>query len=103
MAVNKVKTIAALQAPRYIRLPPQKTTCPYSGLSRGKLNELILPTKRNPIPPVKSIKLPNRGKGKKGVRLVVLESLMAYLQELELVQNRLPARASKASPALVEN
>src|ERR1051326_5092335 len=73
--------------PRYIRLPPQETLEKFSALSRGKLNQLILPTPEQPVPPVKSIRLPNKGKNKKGVRLILLtggpRSLMGYLERLE--------------------
>lgn len=92
--------------PRYIRLPAQGTLCPHSGLSRGKLNGLILPQCPNPdclkmedvkvgekcphcrkavipAPPVKSILIPNAYKNEKGCRLIVLDSLMGYLKSLE--------------------
>jgi hypothetical protein len=65
--------------PVYIRLPKPGATCPISGLSRAKLNELILPNERNHRnPPVASKSLRKAG-AQKGVRLVLLESLMAYL------------------------
>ncbi|CAN5392022.1 hypothetical protein BH23VER1_BH23VER1_07300 [soil metagenome] len=65
--------------PEYIRLPRPKERCPYSGLSRSKLNELILPNTRNGFkPPVasKSIRQPGRTRG---VRLILWESLDIYL------------------------
>jgi hypothetical protein len=63
-----------------IRLPKAGELCPITGLSRAKMNELILPTKRNNFrPPVasKSLKQPGQVRG---VRLVVLESLLDFLQ-----------------------
>jgi hypothetical protein len=68
---------------RYIRLPDAGELCPFSALSRSKLNELILPTDEQPNPPVKSIVLPNLAGNKRGCRLIVLESLMNYLRALE--------------------
>lgn len=65
--------------PVYIRLPKPGEKCPISGLSRAKMNELILPNERNHFkPPVASKSLRKKG-STRGVRLVLLESLMAYL------------------------
>lgn len=69
------------KTPRFVRLPKEKTLCPYSQLSRGKIRELIEPRPGRPIPPVESFVLPNLGKGQKGVRMVVLSSLMSYLEQ----------------------
>ena len=67
--------------PVYIRLPKPGDKCPITGLSRPKLNELILPNERNHYsPPVASKSLRKAG-ARKGVRLVLLESLMQYLAE----------------------
>lgn len=66
--------------PEFIRLPKSPALCPHSGLSRSKLNELILPCHANDFrPPVKSISLRKRGQIK-AVRLVVYDSLMCYLR-----------------------
>jgi hypothetical protein len=65
--------------PVYIRLPKPGQQCPITGLSRAKLNELILPNQRNNFrPPVASKSLRTLGQ-QKGVRLILLESLLAYL------------------------
>jgi hypothetical protein len=65
--------------PVYIRLPKPGEKCPITGLSRAKLNELILPNERNGFsPPVASKSLRQKG-AQRGIRLVLLESLMAYL------------------------
>jgi Recombinase len=65
--------------PVYIRLPKPGEKCPITGLSRAKLNELVLPNERNHFnPPVASKSLRKAG-AQKGVRLVLLESLMNYL------------------------
>jgi hypothetical protein len=78
-----VGEIAASQnqiTPEWIRLPKGGTLCPWSGLSRSKLNELILPNAHNHFKPVvRSICLRNRGQ-QRGVRLVVFDSLMEYLR-----------------------
>ena len=72
--------------PEFIRLPKAGSLCPRTGLSRSKLNELILPSPLNRFhPPVRSVSLRNRGQVK-AVRLVVFDSLMAYLRQLEAEQ-----------------
>ena len=66
-------------APTYIRLPKPGELCPLTGLSRAKLNELILPNSRNNYrPPVQSKSVKNPGQ-QRGVRLIIVESLMTYL------------------------
>lgn len=82
-AKQTVKIARPPRLPRYIRLPEQGTLCPFSHLSRAKLNQLILPTDNRPVPPVKSIVLPNLAGNKRGCRLIILDSLMTYLRELE--------------------
>ncbi len=68
--------------PEFIRLPKPGTLCRWTGLSRSKLNELILPSPLNSFkPPVRSLSLRNRGQIK-AVRLIVLESLLGYLRGL---------------------
>ncbi len=65
--------------PVYVRLPKPGEKCPITGLSRAKLNELILPNERNGFrPPVVSRSLRQKG-AQRGIRPVLLESLMAYL------------------------
>jgi hypothetical protein len=68
--------------PVYIRLPKPGEKCAISGLSRSGLNELILKNERNHFnPPVASVS--DRKKGAtRGSRLVLLESLLAYLSGL---------------------
>ena len=87
--MNMNATTAAAQTgnplnvtPEFIRLPKPGTLCRWTGLSRSKLNELILPSPLNSFkPPVKSLSLRNRGQIK-AVRLIVLESLIGYLRGL---------------------
>ena len=68
--------------PEFIRLPKPGTLCRWIGLSRSKLNELILPSPLNSFkPPVRSLSLRNRGQIK-AVRLIVLDSLLGYLRGL---------------------
>lgn len=69
--------------PEFIRLPKPGTRWPLTGLSRGKLNQLVLPSEVNGFkPPVRSISMRKRGH-LKGVRLVVVDSLLKYLYSLE--------------------
>src|SRR5436190_18083224 len=65
--------------PEFIRLP-KSGLCPWTGLSRAKLKELILPSKGNGNkPPVKSVCLRKPG-AVKGARLIHLNSLLTYLR-----------------------
>ena len=76
---NHQQTSSNGGGPQYIRLPKTGEQCAITGLSRAKLNELILPNERNHYnPPVASKSLRKAG-AQKGVRLVLLESLLAYL------------------------
>ena len=69
--------------PEFIRLPKTGTLCPYSGLTRSKLNELVLACPANDHKPqVKSVCLRQKG-AIKGVRLIVYRSLMEYLHGQE--------------------
>ena len=73
--------------PEFIRL--QKSgPCPFTGLTRSKLYELISPNEDNGFkPPVKSVSLRKPGQTK-GPRLIVLQSLLDYLYgEVEKFQN----------------
>lgn len=77
--------------PIYIRLPRSGTRCPYTGLSRSKLNALILPGERNGYrPPVKSVSLRSKG-ALKGARLIFLESLLQHLAQFGEENNQLSA------------
>ena len=68
--------------PEFIRLPEQRTRCPHTGLSRSKLNQLILPCKENGFkPPVESKVLRNKGTIR-GTRLIVFDSLINYLHSI---------------------
>lgn len=65
--------------PEFIRLPKTGKHCIHTGLSRSKLNELILPCEINKFkPPVKSVSLRNRGQVR-GVRLINFDSLLQFL------------------------
>jgi|GEM_PF-657046 len=68
--------------PEFIRLPPPGSRCPWTGLSRSTINELILATEANGFkPPVQSHVLRKRG-AKTGVRLVVFSSLLHFIRGL---------------------
>ena len=60
--------------PSFIRLPAERERCPWTGMSRGTMNMLVLGDK----PPVRSVVLRQPG-SKRGVRLIQLSSLLAYL------------------------
>ena len=64
--------------PEFIRLP-KNGQCPYTGLTRSKMNQLILPCEDNGFkPPVRSVCLRPKG-GFKGTRLIDYQSLLNYL------------------------
>ena len=66
--------------PEFLRLPKSGTRCPVTGLSRSKLNQLILPSELNGHrPPVRSVSLRKRG-AVRGVRLIATDALLAYLR-----------------------
>ena len=64
--------------PIWVRLP-KGGLCPHTGLSRSKMNQLILPCEQNGFkPPVRSACLRQYG-AVKGTRLIHLKSLLDYL------------------------
>ena len=65
--------------PITIRLPQQGKRCPWTGLTRSALNDLVLPTKGNDFsPPVKSNLLKTKV-GSSGIRLIDFQSLKSYV------------------------
>ena len=72
-AVNSVIPVR----PEFIRLPRAGVLCAWSGLSRSKLNDLILSRGGEPAV-VKSFNLRKKNQ-RKGTRLIVLVSLLAVL------------------------
>lgn len=67
--------------PEWIRLP-KSGRCPFTGLSRSKLYDLVGDTEANGHrPPVKSVVVRKRG-AMRGVRLISYDSLMAYLASI---------------------
>ena len=74
--------------PEWVPLPPAKQTEFYSGMKRGLLNSIILPTSANGYrPPVVSISLRRLGQTK-GKRLIHLASLLGYLRMLQEQQSQ---------------
>ena len=94
-----IKTVAVAATPHcrpeFIRLP-KLGLCPITGLSRSKIYTLILPHEDNNYkPPVASVSLRKTGQ-LKGTRLVVLESLLAYLRdEVEVFQRSIEKGAGE--------
>jgi hypothetical protein len=86
---RNTKEIAALCfrapiRPIFIRLPPPKSRCPYTGLSRSALADLCVPNKANRFkPPVKSIAPKKHKYAKRAARLIDFESLMTWLKAQE--------------------
>ena len=67
-----------VERPEFIRLPKGGAEH-FTGLTRSKLNALILPcAENNQKPPVRSVCLRQPGR-QKGVRLIHLKSLLDYL------------------------
>jgi hypothetical protein len=68
--------------PEWIRLPKPRERCPFSGLSRTTLTELVIPCQANHYrPQVKSVVLKKPG-AIRGIRLIHRESLFRYLEGL---------------------
>ena len=63
--------------PEFTRLPRVGERCLWTGMSRGAINDLILGTN----PPVRSVSFCKEG-ASRGIRLVHLPSLLAYLHDL---------------------
>jgi hypothetical protein len=61
-------------------LPKPGKTRVWTGLSRSAMADLCVKSERNPHPPVESFSLRKPG-AKHAVRLVVFQSLMAYVQK----------------------
>jgi hypothetical protein len=84
----------------FLRLPKAGELCPLTSLTRSKMNELILPCKANNFnPAVRSISLRKRGQAR-GVRLVVVDSLLAYIynQEKSAATSKSNRRARRQQP-----
>ena len=80
--IQQVEASATVR-PEFARLPKSGTRCPHTGLSRSKLNQLVLPCKENDFkPPVDSKSVRSRGT-LRGTRLIVFDSLMEYLNGLD--------------------
>lgn len=62
--------------PEFVRLPKSGHRCPWTGLSRASLNELILGSGA----PVKSVVLRREG-ASRGIRLLLLSSLLDHLHQ----------------------
>ena len=81
--VNSITTpprvVTAPIEPEFLRLPKPGQLCPYTGMARSALNELILPTERNGFkPPVRSFCLRQKG-ARTGIRLIDYASLRTYI------------------------
>jgi hypothetical protein len=64
-------------------MPKPGTRCPWTELSRGKMNQLVLPCPENDFKPqVRSVSLRPRG-GIKGIRLFFFDALIAYLKSCQ--------------------
>lgn len=63
-------------APVWVRLPAAGKSCPHTGLRRGTLYSLIT----GDSPKVES-RLVNPGRGGRGVRLIRLASLLAFIEK----------------------
>lgn len=92
-SVSCVSPLTAQRTPEFIRLPKSGERCPYTGMSRASLNELIL----GPGAPVHSVVLRREG-ASRGIRLIHLESLLNYLhQQMEEQINSIQGCEEEAS------
>ena len=66
--------------PKLIRLPTQGVPCEWTGLSRAKMAQLVVPSKENEFsPPVRSVSLGPDKDSKGWTRLIYFDSLMQFL------------------------
>lgn len=80
---NQINGVTETVTPQFIRLPRSGERCPYTGLSRSSLNELILPCPANDYrPPVRSV-VQKKRHATRGCRLILLSSLLDFLHGLE--------------------
>lgn len=81
--------VAVKTEAEFMRLPPSGEHDPIFALKRSFLSSLVLPSAENNWrPPVRSIIL-RRKKGRKGVRLIEIASLRAFIhQQLEVEAER---------------
>jgi hypothetical protein len=78
----EVPEIAADRFPAFIRVPRSGSRCPVSNLTRTAIDKLTRPQPDNDFrPPVKSRVLKARS-ATRGVRLVEVQSLLNYLNNL---------------------
>ena len=78
-AVRELTTVK----PEFVRLPKSGTRCPHTGLSRSKMNQLVLPCKENDFKPSVESKILRKRGTIRGTRLIVFDSLMGYLNGLD--------------------
>ena len=82
----------------WLRLPQPGTKLPGYGLTRGTLNELILPSEENGYkPPVRSLVIKKRAAAR-GIRLVHKPSLDAHLSRLADEQAQEAGEQKPAAP-----
>lgn len=73
------KTAQPEYRPEFIRIPPPRERCVWTGLGHDTIRDLIKPTRENNGKPlVESISLKGEGR-RTGIRLVSLDSLLEYL------------------------
>ena len=78
---DAVQDSSAGSLSEFLRLPPPRTRCPLTGLSRTSLNDLVSPSKNNDFkPPVRSFVLRRKGTTR-GIRLIDRADLVRYIRE----------------------
>ena len=81
--------------PIWIRLPKVGKSCPFTGLSRSTLNNLIL----GKNPPVQSVSL-RQHHAIRGCRIILLKSLLEFIAGVAAAQN--PTNSAHASADVEE-
>ena len=78
--------------PEFVRLPKAGGRCPWTGLTRSALNELVLGDR----PLVESVVLSRRG-AVRGIRLIHFSSLLRFLhQRMSLQMSACPSNGEEA-------
>ena len=84
--------------PEYIRVPKLGEREPITGLSRSSIDRLIRPQECNNFkPPVASRCVRIRDNSRRGIRLISLESLLAFLSK-QPKHLRQPSKAASLNP-----
>lgn len=94
----EVPPVNQTATPIWIRLPKSGKSCPFTGLSRSTLNNLIL----GKNPQVKSVSL-RQHHAIRGCRIILLQSLLEFIEGMAKAQSSTHSAAANAVVERVDN